>query len=82
MEKLENGKYMLNGQELNGDDYTNMFVAECPCGWSELNNEMWAYDEFQRHACLTKAGKPRKKKLQGLMRRATVAELWADHNAE
>lgn len=78
MEKLDNGKYMLNGMEFNGDDYMNIALAECPCGWRKIDNQFALYRAFQDHECLTKAGKPRKKKLDGRMRAATFDEVWLD----
>jgi len=76
MEKLDNGKYLVNGIEADGSEYSNMSLGECDCGWRSVDNEMQVYMQFQDHECLTKAGKPRKKKLDGRMRAATFDEVY------
>jgi len=78
MEKLDNGKYRIGCSEFYGDDYTNLNLAECPCGWRKIDNQFAAYRAFQEHECLTKAGKPRKKKLDGRMRAATFDEVFEE----
>lgn len=78
MEKLDNGKYLVNDVEYDGHEYTNMSLGECDCGWRTIDNEMMVYMEFQEHECLTKAGKPRKRKLDGRMRAATFDEVFKD----
>ena len=78
MEKLDNGKYRIGGSEYYGDDYTNLNLGECACGWRKIDNEMMVYLAFQEHECLTKAGKPRKRKLDGRMRAATFDEVFKD----
>lgn len=82
MEKLDNGKYLVNGVEYDADQPMNMSLAECPCGWSTIDNEFSAYFRYQDHACLTKAGKPRKQRLEGRMRAATMAELFEFEKAQ
>jgi hypothetical protein len=78
MEKLDNGKYLVNGIEVDGTEYSNISLGECGCGWRYIDNQFTVYLAFQDHECLTKAGKPRKKKLDGRMRAATFDEVWLD----
>jgi len=76
MEKLDSGKYLVNGIEADGSEYSNLSLGECDCGWRTVDNEFIVYLEFQDHECLTKAGKPRKRKLDGRIRSATFDEVY------
>lgn len=77
MKMLTNGNIVINDYEYKQDEATCMFIAVCNCcGFTNVNNDMWAYENFQRHACLTKAGKPRKNGKRGIIRSATALEVF------
>jgi len=78
MEKLDNGKYLVNGIEYDGNEYSNISLGECDCGWRKIDNQFAVYRAFQEHLCLTRAGKERKKKLDGRMRAATFDEVFEE----
>lgn len=79
MKLLDNGSILLNGEEYAPDTISNMYWGECTaCGWTTVNNGMWVHMSFQDHECLTKNGKPRKRKGEGFMRPATMMELYQD----
>ena len=83
MKILDNGNIEINEEEFAPESETNMTYGECEkCGWFTVNNSFWVHHEFSDHACLTKAGKPRKGPIQGFMRPATALELFMSMQQE